>query len=166
MISEIQKCVTSLISSGHSNPSKQHLCLMKKTIPQPPPCWSSNAAHDLQYITKTISNLRILWHKNVRGEHPDCPVNHWMTVACPVDPQSHNHSGTVAFSYCFKWRIWFPIFPQLSVFITQQQEFPKHPLISLCKFQQVCKCSAFYWCCSSTQHKSLVFKRNKNIPKE
>lgn len=91
---------------------------------------------------------------------------HWMTAACPVTLQSHNQSGTVASSYCFKWRILFPISPQLSVFVTQQQEFPKHPLISVCKFQQVCKYSLFYWCCSSTQQKSLLFKRSKNIHKK
>lgn len=161
MIFNIQKCLTSLTSSGHSNPSKQHLRFMKKTIPQPAACWSSNAAHDLQYSIKTIPNLRILWHKSSVGREPRLSCQfHWMTAACPVTLQSHNQSGTVASSFCFKWRILFPISPQLSVYITQQQEFPKHPLISVCEFQQVCKYSVFYWCCSSTQQKSLLFKRS------
>lgn len=125
MIFNIQKCPTSLTSSGHSNSIKQYLCLMKKTITQLAACWSSNAAHDRQYVMKTILNSRILWHKKQCRESTQTVLSsHWMTVACPVTQQSHNQSGTVASSYCFKWRIWFPIFPQLPVFIIQQQSIP------------------------------------------
>lgn len=79
MIFSIQKCLTSLTSPGHSNPSKKHLRFIKKTIPRPAVCWSSNAAHNLQFITKTISNVRILWHKNSVGRAPrlSCQLTDW-----------------------------------------------------------------------------------------
>lgn len=86
MIFNIQKCPTSLTSSGHSNSIKQYLCLMKKTITQLAACWSSNAAHDHQYVMKTILNSRILWHKNMQGEHPDYPVKPLNNSGMPCHP--------------------------------------------------------------------------------
>lgn len=87
-----------------------------------------NAAHDFQYVIKTIVNLRISLTqkqciKNIKTIRLPCWSVQWQWYAL-FCLQSHNQSSIVAASYGFKWRICFPT-SHLCVFITWQQEISK-----------------------------------------
>lgn len=141
-------------------PANNIYALMKKTTPQPVACWSSNDAHDLQYIIKTISNLRILWHKNSVGWAPRL-INCGMSCR-PAKPQPEWYCCVLLL---FQMKNLISYLPSSFSFCNSNKSFQNTLWFHCANFNRYA--SALYFTDAvAQQQKSLVFRRNRNIHQE